>query len=140
MAFRWANSAIVVGAVVGLFVVSGCLGAPLGTGVTDDEARDRALTAEESHIADSLQTASCLEDWGVGPATIRRSATVENRSGDGVSVDVTQPYWYEIVHTRADDAGNSRTEVSHADAASEATYRVTGEEAVRVQGSTIEPC
>lgn len=137
MPATWAARASALSVVV-LLVIVGCVGPLQSADVTDDAATDRALSAEERHISARLSNVSCLSEWGVGSATVVESANVENRTDGGVHVRVTHPYWYEQVHQPADP--NVSGAVSHADAAAEATYRVTGEETTRLQGTTVAPC
>lgn len=122
-----------------LLVLAGCIGPPSGAGVPSDEARERALSAEEDHLSERLRDATCLEDWGVGSGTVVESATVENRTDHGVHVRVTHPYWYEQGHDASDDP-ERRVATSHADAVSEATYRVSPDATTRLQGTTVGPC
>lgn len=96
--------------------------------VSDEEARDRALAAEEEFLTARLENASCLNGWGTTPATVDESAAVVDRSADGVTVSVTHPYWYS-------------TDRAEADLASEAVYVVTEDEARRVgDGEDVSPC
>ena len=112
-----------------LLALAGCAG--LGTGgpdITDEEARERALAAEERHISDRLGNASCVESWSpesyVG---IEQEATVTNRTERGVFVTVRHPLTYS-------------TEQTEADVASEARYLVTADDVERLGGTDVAPC
>lgn len=95
-------------------------------------AERRALSAERAHVADRLDAAPCLDDWGVnegaGPS---REASVTGVTAGGVRVAVTVPYAY----TTEADGGTV-----YADAASEAVYAVTLADARRVRGDRVAPC
>ena len=96
--------------------------------VSDKQAKERALTAEEAFLTKQLQNASCLTDWGTTPTTVSKRATVTKRTADGVYVEVTHPYWYS-------------TEQSEADAGSNALYVVTVDGTERVRGENVSaPC
>lgn len=105
--------------------ISGCL---VGLAVMDEEAKERALDAERAHITEQLENASCVESWGLeNYGGIEESATVTDRSDDGVSVRVTHPYWY----------GTSTVE---SDGGSNASYLVTADTVRRVDGTVVSPC
>ncbi|WP_152529726.1 hypothetical protein [Candidatus Halobonum tyrrellensis] len=96
--------------------------------VSDDEATERALAAEEVYIRTQLKEASCTESWGLESYTgVETEATVSERTADGVRVSVTHPYWYSTATTEADGA-------------SRATYLVTAESIQRVDGDSIISC
>lgn len=95
--------------------------------VSDEDAKDRALRAEEHYLSTRLRNATCLKDWGTTPSTTQEEATVLNRTSDGVIVEVTHPYWYTTGST-------------HADGGSHARYRVTPGETERLDGTEIDPC
>lgn len=104
---------------------AGCLG---GLAVTGEEARERALDAERAHITEQLENASCVEGWGLeNYGGIEKSATVTNRTADGVSVEVTHPYWYG-------------TETVESDGGSNARYLVTADTVRRIDGTDVSPC
>lgn len=112
------------GLLVGLSV-AGCLGGPA---VTADDAKERALAAEGDDVTARLENASCVDGWGLTSyAGVERTATVTNRTADGVYVAVTQPYWYSTAREEAD-------------VGSEATYLVTADTVRRVDGTDVAPC
>ncbi|KTG27805.1 hypothetical protein [Haloferax profundi] len=95
--------------------------------VSDDDAKARALAAEEAYLEAQLQNATCLLSWGTTPTTASKEAMVVERSADGIIVDVTHPYWY----------GKENEE---ADSVSEAFYLVTETSVERTSGSDVSPC
>jgi len=95
--------------------------------VSDDEAKERALAAEEAHLSERLEAADCLENWGTTATTASEEATVAERTGDGVRVLLQHPYWYS-------------TDDTEADASSSAQYLVDAETAERVGGDDVDPC
>jgi hypothetical protein len=94
-------------------------------------AQQRAVRAEETHVATQLETATCLDDWGVNEGTETKSAAVTGVSPFGVRVTVSIPYAYSV-----DRDGDP----IFADTASEAVYEVTLLNARRVSGDDISPC
>lgn len=92
--------------------------------VSNQTAKNRALDAEESHLADQLQNASCLEDWGTTETTVSKRATVTKRTSEGVYVEVTHPYWYTKDDTESDQG-------------SDALYVVTDETTERESGDSV---
>lgn len=105
--------------------IAGCTGGP---GVSNGDAKERALSAEEDYIAEELESAACVESWGLTSyAGVEAEARVTNRTDDGVYVSVRHPYWYS-------------TEEVEADVGSEARYLVTGEATERVGGTEVSPC
>ncbi|WP_430506481.1 hypothetical protein [Haloparvum sp. PAK95] len=92
--------------------------------VTDEEAKERALNAEEKYLKDHLSNATCLNDWGTTPTTASKQATVTKRTAEKVFVEVTHPYWFS-------------TNRSEADSSSEAVYTVTADTAERKSGDNI---
>ena len=112
-----------------LLVLTGCAGlGSVGPDITDGEARERALAAEERHISDRLGNASCVESWSLDSYVgIEQEATVTNRTASGVHVTVTHPFTYATARTEAD-------------VASEARYLVTAEEVDRLDGTDVAPC
>lgn len=121
------HSTATLGVCVVLVCVStaACLGGP---GVSNDDARERALTAEEQHIAETFESASCVEAWSLTSFVgLEAEATVVNRTSDGVYVDVRHPYSYS---TAAVDA----------DVESKAQYLVTDDDVERVDGTDVAPC
>ncbi|KAB1193721.1 hypothetical protein GJR96_09830 [Haloferax sp. MBLA0076] len=95
--------------------------------ISDEDAKARALAAEEAYLETRLQNATCLLSWGTTPTTASKEATVVERSADGVVVDVTHPYWY----------GKENEE---ADSVSEAFYLVNETSVERTSGDDISPC
>lgn len=95
--------------------------------VSEEDAKNRALRAEETFLTTTLGNATCLDDWGTTASTTHEEATVLNRTSDGVIVEVTHPYWYTKGST-------------HADGGSHARYLVTPDETGRLEGSDVHPC
>lgn len=120
-----------VACLLALLAVTGCLGGfgvPGGPAVSDETARERALTAEERYLRTRLGNAACVDGWGTNSYTgVEAEATVRNRTSEGVSVDVVHPFWYG-------------TETVEADGRSEATYLVTENATRRLDGTTVSPC
>jgi len=112
-------------ALVVILVTAGCLG---GAAVSTDDARERALAAEEAYVTEQFGNASCVEDWGLESYTgVERAATVINRTSEGVYVEVSQPYWYSTAEVEAD-------------VGSEARYLVTENDTRRLSGTDVSPC
>lgn len=95
--------------------------------VSDREARERALAAEEAYLAERLGSATCLGDWGTNATAADEHASVRARTPDAVVVDVSHPYWYDSATVEGDATVAAR-------------YRVTAERARRVSGETVAPC
>ncbi|RDZ63434.1 hypothetical protein C5B90_09810 [Haloferax sp. Atlit-12N] len=95
--------------------------------ISDEDAKARALAAEETYLETRLQNATCLLSWGTTPTTASKEAMVVERSADGVVVDVTHPYWYG-------------KEGEEADSSSEAFYLVTETNIERTSGDNVSPC
>lgn len=110
-------------ALAALVVLAGVLSVPVAEG--------RALSAEEAYVADQLEDASCLGDWGANEGAATKDATVTNWTAQGVHVTVSMPYAYTT---------ESEEGTIHADAVSEAVYLVTALDARRLSGDTIAPC
>jgi len=87
----------------------------------------RALDAEESYLVERFDNASCTTGWGTMETTAQTTATVSDRTSEGVVVEVTHAYWYS-------------TEELEADGASEARYRVSKSDTERIEGDTITIC
>jgi hypothetical protein len=105
--------------------IAGCLG---GSGVPTDDAKERALSAEEDYITRQFENASCVEGWSLTSFVgVEEAATVTNRTADGVYVAVTHPYSYS-------------TEQVEADVGSDARYFVTADTIERVDGTEVSPC
>jgi len=124
-----------------LTVLAGCA-APFGGAppVSDTDAKERALQAEESYLTAHLSNASCLENWGTSPTVTNEEATVVNRTQDGVLVAVKHPFSYTEVPASADDPDSTLTVQSYADGASRARYLVMENSVRRVSGDEIQPC
>jgi len=65
-----------------------------GPNVTEEEAREQALSAEETRVTQALESASYVTSSSVGTYA-EPNATVVNRNGSGVKVQVKMPYSYE---------------------------------------------
>lgn len=133
-----ALSLVLVALLTGL---AGCA-APLGGAppVSDTDAKERALQAEESYLTAHLSNASCLENWGTSPTVTNEEATVVNRTQDGVLVAVKHPFSYTKVLASTGDSDSTRSARSYADGASRARYLVTEEAVRRVSGDEVQPC
>lgn len=110
-----------------LVVVStaGCLGV---SGVSNSDAKERALAAEEQHITKQLENASCVENWSlVSFVGLEKEASITNRTDEGVHVVVKHPYSYS-------------TEQDEADHESEAHYLVSPDDVDRISGTKVSPC
>lgn len=110
-----------------LVVVStaGCLG---GSGVSNSDAKERVLAAEEEHITEQFENASCVESWSpISFVGLEKQAKVTNRTDEGVYVAVKHPYSYS-------------TEQDEADVESDAQYLVTPDGVQRISGTTVSPC
>jgi hypothetical protein len=94
---------------------------------TDATATDRALAAEGEYVSARLANASCLTYWELGEFTASATATVTNRTQDGVVVAVQRPYSWGTNQTVADGVSNAR-------------YLVTDTETIRRSGPSIAPC
>lgn len=114
-------------------VLAGCVSGPLvGPGSepasTDERAVERALAAEEEYVVSALESAPCVESWGLTPyGGIEANGTVTDRTDGRVVVTVTHPYWYG-------------TDELEADGGTEARYRVTAGSVERLDGTELEPC
>jgi hypothetical protein len=111
--------------VVSALALGGCLGS---RGLSNANARERALTAEERYLRTRLGNATCVETWRLTSFTGReQSATVTNRTAEGVTVAVTHPYSFS-------------SENRDAAVETDARYLVTEDEARRVDGTEVSPC
>ncbi|MFC6952384.1 hypothetical protein [Halorubellus litoreus] len=111
-----------------LLVVLATAGCLTAGGVSNDDATERALDAEEASITERFENASCVESWSLTSYVgIDEEATVLNRTADGVYVNVTHPLSYA-------------TDDEEADVATDATYLVTENETRRVSGTNVSPC
>jgi len=112
-----------------LIALAGCAGLDgLSPSVTNEEARERGIAAEEQHITEQLGNASCVESWSLNSFVgLEEEASVTNRTADGVYVMVQHPYSYS-------------TKQEEADVASEAQYLVTADDVDRLSGTHVSPC
>lgn len=118
-------SQMVLHACLVVILIAGCLG---GSAVPTEEAKERALAAEEAHITSQLENASCVKSWGLTSyAGVEKEAAVTNQTAEGVYIQITHPYWYS-------------TEQDEADVGSNALYLVTPEEVQRLDGTHVSPC
>lgn len=113
--------------VVAAAVLAGCASPLSGPGFSDENATERALAAEEAFVSERLSNATCVDEWGTEATVVDREAVVTDRSGEALSVNVTQPYWYGTAEDSADGASRAR-------------YRVTANATERVGGDTVSPC
>ena len=98
------------------------------SGISNSDAKERALAAEERHITEQLENASCVESWSpISFVGLEEQATVTNRTDDGVYVVVNHPYSYSTAQVEAD-------------VESEAHYLVTSDDADRIRGTKVSPC
>ncbi|PSP90219.1 hypothetical protein BRC90_01895 [Halobacteriales archaeon QS_4_69_34] len=97
--------------------------------VSKDEAKERSLAAEAEYLTRQFQNATCLSAWDFG-GTVKKRATVTNRTADGVYVEVTHPYTYSKEFGRTDMV---------ADVGTNALYVVTAESSRRVRGDNVSP-
>lgn len=108
-----------------VFTTIGCAGGP---GVSNDEAKDRALAAEEAYITEQLENASCVQSWSLRSFVgIEEEATTLNETATGIYVEVSHPYSYA-------------TNTTEADVGTEARYFVTANMTDRLAGTTVSPC
>lgn len=116
------NRTLLVGLAL-LVVAAAALSVPL--------AERRALDAEASHVADRLEDAPCLADWGTNEGAASGYVAVTGATAGGLRVAVGLPYAY----TTETDEGTV-----YADSVSEAAYVVGPTGARRVSGDRIAPC
>lgn len=119
-----ASRRLLLGVVLVAVVVLGGVGAVVS-------AQQRALRAEDAHVADHLERASCLDDWGTREGTVTEQASVTGLAPLGVRVSVTMPYAYRV---------EVDGEPVFADTSSDAVYEVTPFGTRRVAGDEISPC
>ena len=105
--------------------------------LSDAEAKEQALQAEQEHLKRQLSSAGCLDRWGTGSSTARESASVTTRTTEGVRVEVTHPYSYTEIWTEA-GSNKSNQVISHG--GSHAKYLVTPEMTKRLSGDTLSLC
>ncbi|WP_152421587.1 hypothetical protein [Halogeometricum pallidum] len=78
-----------------LVTFAGCAGiGSTGPDVTEEEAREQALSAEETRVTQALENASYVTSSSVGTYA-EPNATVVNSNSSGVEVRVKMPYSYE---------------------------------------------
>jgi hypothetical protein len=98
-----------------------------GWSVVATEAKERALSAEESYLSAQLEDQDCLESWGTNPSTAVKTAALTGLSTDGVVLKLSHSYWYS-------------TDSVHADLRSSARYLVNTTDETRLSGDEIDPC
>lgn len=78
-----------------LVAFAGCEGmGSTGPDVTEEEAREQALSAEQTRVTQALENAKGITSSSVG-ILAEPNATVVNRNSSGVKVRVKMPYSYE---------------------------------------------
>jgi hypothetical protein len=108
-----------------VLAVSGCVGS---REMSNANAKERALTAEERYLRSRLENASCVETWSLTSfVSLEQSATVTNRTSEGVTVEVSHPYSFSSTDLEADVETDAR-------------YLVTPNETRRVDGTEVTPC
>lgn len=96
--------------------------------ISEKEAEERALSAEEEYITNRFENASCVNEWGLNSYTgFEKDAKVTNRTTDGFEVAVSHPYWWSNNQTDADGGSKSR-------------YLITAETTKRISGDEVSPC
>lgn len=103
-----------------------------GAALSGQLAIRRAFAAEEAYVADRLDDADCLSDWGVDEGGATKRSSVVGPVPVGLRVAIELPYAY----TTETEEG----EPLFADTASEAVYDVTPLGTRRVRGDEISPC
>jgi len=96
-------------------------------GLSDEDAKRRALDAEEEFLSEYLRGKSCLGGWGFSAPVVSERAVVRERATGEVVVAVRHPFWYS-------------TGGGHGDTDSTARYTVTTETADRERRSGPEVC
>lgn len=94
-------------------------------------AQQRALRAEDAHVADHLEQAPCLGEWGTREGAVTERASVTGLAPFGVRVRVTMPYAYRVT------VDGERV---FADTGSNAVYEVTVFGTRRIDGDEVAPC
>jgi hypothetical protein len=112
-----------------LLLVLLVLGAALALSVPTAERW--AYAAEERHVADRLDGADCLTDWGTDEGAATGRTGVVGVAPDGLQVRVRLPYAYTVSR----DGGPL-----YADTASTAVYRVSLAGVERLRGDRVAPC
>jgi hypothetical protein len=120
------RSILRAGGLITALGVAGCSG-DSKSGIDESAAEERALSDETEYVETRLQNATCLESWGIGEYTMEATATVTDRTEEGVRVEVQRPYSY------------STTE-QIADVATHATYLVAENQTERLSGDSVGPC
>ena len=95
--------------------------------ISEGEAKNRALEAEKQYLDETLNSQPCGDGSSETPI-VENTATIENETSDGFSVNVEYGYSFN------EDDG------AHYDGRSEATYLVTENQTKRVSGTDISPC
>lgn len=104
----------------------------LVAGVSGVVAAERyALAAEERYVAERLENASCLADWGINEGAADRGVSATDLTARGVEVTVRVPYAYRV---------ETEEGPLYADLASEAVYEVGPTGPRRVEGDDVSPC
>lgn len=96
--------------------------------LNDTDLEERVLATEEDYITERLESAPCVNSWGLTSyGGIDENATISERTDDGTYVEVSHPYWY----------GTDSEEV---DAGTHARYLVSNDAVQRVDGDDLSPC
>lgn len=96
--------------------------------MSNANAKERALTAEERYLRTRLEDATCVETWSLTSFVgLEQSATVTSRTSESVTVEVSHPYSFSSAERDAD-------------VGTEARYLVTPTETKRVDGTEVSPC
>lgn len=96
-------------------------------GLSDEDAKERALSAEREFLSEYLQDKSCLSEWGFSAPVVAEKAVIRNRTANTVIVAVQHPYWYS-------------TGGEHGDTYSTAIYTVTTESVERERQAGPQVC
>ena len=117
-----------------LIAFAGCTGlGSTGPDITDEAAKERALSAEETRVTHALGNTSYVTSSSVGVYG-EPNATVINRTSTSVEVRVNVPYSYEYSCDSSSGAVDGLE--------TNATYEVTNSDAflVRLSGIMQNPC
>lgn len=122
------SALVVTSLLVSTVVLSGCLlfGDADSATISNENATERALSAEADYIFSQLANASCV-DRGAPSGHGNEHAEVIKRTNQGVHVRVDHPYHYSSGELEADAETTAR-------------YRVNQTSAIRLRGSSISPC
>lgn len=116
---------LLYGLVLAVLVVGGVFSA-LGV------AEQRVFSAEETYVANQLNNASCVIEWGVNEGIgLDPEMAVTGFSGGGLRVAVAVPYNFAEQEDNDTTVGIT---------ASEAVYRVTPTETRRLSGDGVVNC